>query len=570
VATLLGNVLEFQVVDRVSLTHVHIRSGPANPHRPDTPVRELQEPVDFVRVLVPRSPVLYTVNGWPAAFRTEVGRGRVLFTTLGARGWMRPRSDSDPQPTFAEFPRLPVPLGPFEFLAREMHPDPERPLLSTEDLRSYVIQQVSYSVVGRDTLLLVFGVFFLVLTVASVALDRRRLLEHLGWLGPALALAAAGVLIALGESSRNAVPATVAVAQILDAEPGINDVPAAGVLVTYEPSSSTSAIGAEQGGAFDLDMAGLEGRVLRRVQTDPDHWHWENLELPAGMRVAPFRYTVRTPEPVEATVRFGPEGAEGRVTAGPFGQLEDPLLSMLGQHAVAVRLRADGTFRAGSDDELSGGPALLGGLLNDRQRARQGLYQKLLAEPQPGYIAGRHLLLAWAEPVDMHFTLGRPTRTMGSALLTIPLRFERTPPRTRVTVPAAFVDCRRITSDGRSLRPALESRSATQMQLRFEIPASVQPLLVESARLTLKLSAPGREVVVGEEAAPWRRLTSPLGVEHVEVTGPRLLRLDEHGALYVPVTVGEARRGAVSLDLWRLESAGLEVRGRTEDEHESR
>lgn len=159
---------------------------------------------------------------------------------------------------------------------------------------------------------------------------------------------------------------------------------------------------------------------------------------------------------------------------------------------------------------------------------------------------------------------------MGSALLTIPLRFERTPPGTRVTVPAAFVDCRRVTSDGRSLRPALESRLATQMQLRFEIPASVRPLVVESVRLTVKLYAPAREVVVGEEAAPWRRLTSPLGVEHVEITDTRLLRPDEHGALYVNVTVGEARSGAAALDLWRLESAGLEVRGRTEDEHESR
>src|SRR5262249_27517704 len=152
-------------------------------------------------------------------FRTEVGRGRVLFTTLGARGWMRPRGDGDPPPTYAEFPRLPVALNPFEFLALEMHPDPERPLLSPEDLRSYVIQEVSYSVVGRDTLLLVFGVFFLMLAVAGVALGRRGLLEHLGWLGPALALGAAGVFVALGEWSLSAVPATVAVAQILNAEP---------------------------------------------------------------------------------------------------------------------------------------------------------------------------------------------------------------------------------------------------------------------------------------------------------------------------------------------------------------
>jgi hypothetical protein len=577
VATLLGDVLDFQVVDRVSLVRIPIRSGPANPHRADAVATEVEEPVDFVRVLTPPRQVLYTVNGWPAAFLKEVGRGRVLFTTLGARGWMRPRLAGDTRPTYPEFPDLPVALVPFEFLAGELHPRPERPPFPADVLRSYVTEQISYSVVGRGTVLLVFGLLFLLLTAATIALGRRGWLEHLGWLGPALSVGAAVVFVGLGRLSRGAVPPTVAVAQIVDAVPGLDEVQTTGFLAVYQPSEGTTTVGAEKGGAFELDFGGLEGRAHRRVQEDMDRWHWENLELPAGVRAGPFRHTLRTQEPVEATVHFGPDGAEGRVAAGPFHHLEDALLSTPGRHTVAVTLKPDGSFQAGSGDELRGGQLMAGGLLTDRQRARQGLYEKLLAEPQPRYVANRSLLLAWSEPADMHFTLAAEARTTGSALLAIPLRFERTPPGTRVTVPAAFVECRRITSDGRALPPAAESPLATTMRLRFQIPASLLPLAVESARLTLKLNAPGREVVIGAfaggDAAPSRRLTSPLGVVQVEID-PRLLRPDEQGVMYAKVEIGEARGGGAERNVWRLESAGLDLRGRTpgegRGEHESR
>jgi hypothetical protein len=579
VAALLGDGLDLQVVDRVSLMRFQVRSGPANPHRAAAPVVDLEEPVGFVRVVAPpHVQVFYTVDGWPAAFLTEVGHGRVLFTTLGARGWMRPRTARDPQPTFREFPRLPAASLPFEFLASELEPQPEWLPFTPDDLRSYVTEQISYPVIGRDTVLLVFGSFFLVVSIAAFALGRRGLRAHLGWLGPAVALVASAALVGLGEWSRGAVPPTMAVAQIASAAPGLDEVPMTGFLAVYQPSLVTAPVGAEQGGQFELDLAGLEGRVHRRLQTDLDRWHWENLELPAGLRVAPFRYTVRPREPLTATARFGPEGLEGRVASGPFRQLEDLLLWTPAEHPLAVRLATDGSFRAGAEDQLAAGQFLVGGLVSDRQRARLRLYEKLLAQPQARPIANRSLLLAWAEPVDMHFALAPQARMTGAALLAIPLRFERPAPGTRVTLPAALVDCQRITSDGRTLPPATESRSATSLRLRFQIPASVLPLDVERARLTLKLHAPWREVVISAfadgDAVPVRHLTGPLGAPQVAIEDPRLLRPDGQGALYMNVEVGELRGGNVGQDLWRLSAAALEVRGRTlgegRDQHESR
>jgi hypothetical protein len=469
-------------------------------------------------------------------------------------------------------------LIPFQFLASELHPPPERPAFNAADLLSYVTEQISYSVVARRTVLLVFVLLFVVLSVFTLFLARRHLLEHLGWLGPVVALAAAGVFIGLGKLSRGSVPPTLAVIQVVDAAAGVNEVQTTGCLAVYQPSRGTSSVGAEQGGTFELDLAGLEGRVIRRVQTDLDRWHLENLDLPAGVRVAPFRHTEPTQAPMAATARFGPDGVRGWVWPGPFRQWEDLLLTTPGQHTLAVHQDESGSFGVGSEDELPAGQVIASGLLTDRQRAHQRLYEQLLAEPQPRYVAHRSLLLAWAQPVDMHFALLPDARTTGAALLVIPLRFERTPPGERVTIPAAFVDCRRIASDGRPLPPAMESPLAANLRLRFQIPSSAFPLIVENARLNLKLNAPGREIIVsafaGRDMVPVHRLSSPFIAEQIEISEPALLRPDEHGALYLNLAVGEMRGAGVQQELWRIETVGLEVRGRTpveeRDQHELR
>lgn len=568
VAALLGDALDLQVVDRTSLVKIEVQSGPDHPGRTPAEVRELEEPVDFVRVLAPRQRVLYTVDGWPAAFMMDVGRGRVLFTTLGARGWMRPRTERDPKSPYREFPNLSVPLVPLEFLAVELHPGAERAPVSADDLRAFVTEEISYSVVGRDTVFVVFSSFFLLLVGVFALLGLRGLLEHMSWLGPALALGATGIFVGLGAQSRNAVPPTVALAQLVDAAPGLAEVETGGFLGVYRPSDDDTVVGAEQGGQFDLDIAGLEGRVHRRVQTDLDRWHWENLELPAGIRVGPFQHTAKLQEPLTASARFGPQGLEGRVGAGGLGQLEDALLSTAGHERLALRISADGTFTATSDDALPPGRLIAGALLSDRQRARQRLYEKLLAEPLPRYLANRPYVLAWGEPVPTHFTLAPDARINGSALFAIPLRLERSAPGTRVTVPAALVDARRVTDDGRSYRPATEARSATNSRLRFQLPEAVLPLRVDGARFTMRIQAPKREVAVSGFAAgkavALQRFATPTGAQQVEITDAALLAPDERGAIYLSVGVGESAAGAAEPEPWRLESVGLEIRGLTQ------
>src|SRR5205807_2010809 len=122
--------------------------------------------------------------------------------------------------------------------------------------------------------------------------------------------------------------------------------------------------------------------------TDLGAWHWENLSLPAGVRYAPFRFSAATGKPVTATATFGPDGLEGKLEAGPFTgpgdallNSGDALLNSPGARHLALRLRPDGTFRAGSADVLPAGQPLAGGLLSDRQQRRQAFYREFLKQP---------------------------------------------------------------------------------------------------------------------------------------------------------------------------------------------
>jgi hypothetical protein len=566
VAALLGDELGLHVVGRVGLTSIPIRNGPSNATRNDDAGLEVEEPVDFVRVLAPGRAPLHTVHRWPASFVVALGRGKVLFTALAARGWLRPRTPHDRPSPYPQFPQLAVARDSLQAIANEIGGDAERPVLAPDDAQAYLNGQIGYAVVGRGATLLVFGLFFLGLAVGVAALGPARLGEHLGWAGPALALGAAAVFVMLGERARSAVPPTAAYAQFVDAAAGVDEVQVSGRVAVYRADSGPAPAGAEHGGDFALDTQGLDGRVLRRVQTDLGRWHWENLELPAGVRTAAFRASTRTTEPLVARARFGPDGLEGRVTTGPFGSLEDALISTPGSGKLAVRVAADGGFRAGPADLLSPGQYVADGLLGDRQRERQALYAKAFADPPPRTLAERRLLLAWSAPLDPHFSFEPQTRLDGAALLAIPLEFERTPPDTPVTIPAPFLECRRVDELGNSRPPPTQMAEPVDLRLRFQLPGCVLPFHVERARLTVRLRAPARPVALGgydgAAAVILRRVDSPTGAEVVEISDPRLLRPDESGGVFAHLAIGDVPRGSGRLP-WKIETLELEVRGRT-------
>ena len=569
VVPLLGVPLDFQVVDRIGLTDFKVETPSAGRGGADQPAQQHDRPVAFARVLLPpEERATHTVNGWPVWFTRPVGRGKVVFTTLGPRALVRARGRADGPSRFAAYPSLPFSTAALEAVADQLRPPDPEPF-SVEAFRPLLAEEIGYSVVGRGAVAAVFGVALLAALALGVALRKSHRRELLAGVGPAAALAAAAVVFVLGVSARRATPSTVAVAQIIDAVPGKSEVPVRGLLALYRPDSGPAEVGSERGGLVELDPTEAEGPTRRLTMTDADAWHWDGLSLPAGVRFAAFQSTIPTEAPITAVAHFGPDGVEGKLDASPFQELSDALLTTPNGRNLAVRLGPDGAFRAGGEDVLPEGQFLAGAVLSDRQQRRQDLYRDYLRPPPLGRPDGPDVLLVWAKPIDMHFQFGPQGRAMGDALLAVPLRLERPAPGVRVTVPAPLIPCRRIVNGG-STRPVLDSIRAADIDLRFQLPRAVLPFKVEHARLTAKINAPSRRVVIAAptDAGPveLRRVDSPLDPIRVDIADERLLRLDAEGGLRLNLSLGDPPQGdgagvKETDEKWTIEYLEVEVTG---------
>jgi hypothetical protein len=241
---------------------------------------------------------------------------------------------------------------------------------------------------------------------------------------------------------------------------------------------------------------------------------------------------------------------------------------------MPVRLRSGGAFTINSADILPEGLLIAESVLSDRQQRRQEMYRQILKRSETAPQAERNVLLAWAEPIDMPFTLAPDARMVGNALLMLPLRLERPARGERVTIPAPLIRAQRMLDTG-PIRLPPESDRPIDMDVRFQLPREALPLRIERAKLAAKISAPFRRITVagvdGQEQVELHHVDSPLDPLRVEITEERFLRLDDDGGLHVRFAVsaplsgsGAGKSNAGSTDKWILDYVELEVLGRAE------
>lgn len=581
VPLLLGDAFQCHVVDRVGLTQIEVQTAVASPSGSQgEPRRPVDLPVDLVRVAANGFRVSHTVNGWPAALWLPVGRGRVLLTALGARGWIRARLPTDPWPADTGAVRIPVATEALRDLALKFC---ERPASQSASraANEAVMEQIGYAVVSRHVIVMVLGGFCVSLGVCGFWLARIGRLERLGWIAPALAVLAACVLGVIGREARTAVPASVAVAQVAEADPDVDEVRISGSMALYEPDATSPRLGAERGGVFSMDTDGLEGSTRRMVWTDFDQWHWENLSLPSGVRASTFRYATSISRPIRAQATFGPDGLTGTIDWGPFQTVEDVLLATGWSWNLAVHMGEDGRFAARADDVLPPGQLVQGAMLSQRQQWTQQMFRDVLED-----LAARRrdgalpILLARAAPLDMHLGPLEDVDRLGETLVTIPLVLKRPPEKTRVKIPSLFLPCRSVDSpDGAGVSQAFSNvdgkwlgplSAPTQTMLRFQCPESLLPMVCRSAKLTVSVQAPLRAVsVIGieqgkvVELAHWE---SPIGTKQVLIDRREVLNLDRRGGLSLGIRVGDVppeTGSEITSRAWKIDEVQLELTAET-------
>ena len=302
VSLLLGEDLDWTVVDRVGLTQWQFQQGHAmagladdgdSPPASAAPrgrlssnqhlgqIAPFEPPVAMVKLLAPDVKPAYSIDGWPAAFWRRAGRGLVLFTTLGPRGWYSPRTSTAGQ--------LPVEGNePLHKLAGYFMMSKEKPSLPSEAFKPYLAEKVGYRIVSRWKVLAILGAFCLILAASGVWLARAGSLSHLASIGPGSGLVVALVLITEGNRSRRAIPPTVAEAQWVEVAPGGSDAYVTGLLGFYNQEESSAELGAEPDGIFFPDVQGQAGIMHRLVWSDLNRWHWKNMTLSAGLHLAKF------------------------------------------------------------------------------------------------------------------------------------------------------------------------------------------------------------------------------------------------------------------------------------------
>ena len=564
VTTILGDDCGFEVVDRTSLTSVSL-VRPGEDASKITP-REYDAPIDLARVrLSGNETVLYTIDGWPAAFSQPLGRGKVVFTTLGGRAWYRSRTAREKRSGFEHHPDLPVPHTELDRLAADIYPEPVTAGLKPADLEPLIAAEIGYKVVSRQRAGAILFGFVACTLIAGLGLRRVGRPESVGWLATLLAVVTAGALVGFGLAARQAVPATVSAVSVVDVAPGNQEGSAVGLAAVYRPNSGAVRVTTESGGLVQLDTTGLEGQTRQLIHTDMDERVWENMALPAGVRIGSIRGQVRLGE-VTAIARFGPDGVTGTFRSSEFPNPVDSILLSPSADSFGVRLQADGGFALTPDNWLPPGEYLTDGVISDRQQRRVDVYRKYLT-PMPQHLVGRTHLLAWVEPHRSLLSVEADERIQGSLLLVVPIAFNRTPPDTKVTVPLGFIPCSPVGSG----KLKTESTIGVEQALRFQLPQSVLPLTIERASLILKIRAPGRTVSVHGTSEGTKRsireVANPIDTIRIDVTDAALLKPDPEGRLrfdlHVSNTADLAKDIRAAESGWRIESLAMEVVGKT-------
>ncbi len=577
VAAILGDACAVTVVDRVRVMRLRIVNAryDAGEQQPFEDI-ELEEPVECVRVIPEGVTVTATVDGWPAAFWQSFGAGRVFFTTLSSSAWMRPTTPWDPAPEMMEEETAFYPRESLTDMAGECLAPQPAPALSAAAVEPVLTQQIGYRILNRSAVAAILGAFCLVLFAAGCRFARRGRLEHLLWFAPTVAAVTGLVFLVVAIRTKRAVPPTVATIAHVVLEPGLAAGHCSGLTAMYNQDACRGELGATRGGIFFPDMTALSGRHRRLVWTDETAWHWEELELPSGVRTAPFSCPLPLEHTVDCRARFGPDGLVGAVAFPPFPHLDDAIIMLPHQNAMAVTFHADGTFTSRVDDVLAPGQFLAESLLDDQRRRRIAVYEQLFATQPEIDAAADPVLYGWAGAADLGFVFPQTTQK-GSTLLSLGLRLDRSPAGTQVAIAAPFIPYRAVADP--SGRPAVafsnvtrkwvDSKLALTEWLQFSLPPAVLPIQLSRARLSLNVRAPSRSVEVlagpGPEPVVVLSLSHPIGTYSCVLDRPELLELDDVGRLPLAIRVGDDQSAApgdeVNREPWTIIALQLSATG---------
>ncbi|NQV24958.1 MAG: hypothetical protein HQ518_11380 [Rhodopirellula sp.] len=577
-----GGDLQIQEVDRVSLTSYQILSTTNAMQRAADAVN-LERPVDLVRSFSDSSSVTATVDGWPAATTTVFGQGRVFVSMLSLDGWFVPRQQLLPEQAASLERPFWITTAGQDLMSSIGTSGAESPL-DTETMTEYVTSRIGYQLPVRSDGAIVLVLFCIVLIVVCGVVHRLQrpvlLLPAIG----ILSLVTVGAFLTMATTSRTATESAITF-QMVEASGTQDRIEVSGITAFHSRDRNQPVIRSTAGGLLRFDGSVSAGSPVRMLWSDQHVWRLQNATLAAGVRLADWRQSVTIPEPAVVKGSFDESGFHGRLGGEISHNWTDALIADQSGFALPVVIDEGGRLSSGDTGPLPPNQHLAAAILDAEQSRRQAVYRRMFdASRRSRIYPSGPTLLAWSDPLQLQTGRADDAAPAGAMLASFPVIIERPQAETRVRIPSTFLPYRSVRnikqrigvastfSNSRRLWSVNTYSTTSTSLLRFEIPVELLPVVVDAAKLTLKISAPLRDVEVlsGNPDAltsVWSK-SSPVGTFDISFPDEASRQVDGDGGFHVALKIGSVQLDeldATELGTqdrnWQVEWMQLEIQG---------
>lgn len=573
VHALLGDALSLTRIDETSMNSVKLEINPEESlqrHRQREVVREFDEPVRLVRVVVEGGSTIWSIDGWPAVIELQMGLGKVIVTTISPEVFVQIKGGRKTLPCANH-----IAAALFQNMKTE-------PRISDEKLGLAAAGYIGYSVPSRGFAGIVMLGFAGLLSVAGFLLLSRDQAASMLWTIPLLALLCAAPAAWIGSRSRSVAPPTAVQQQLIHHVKGQSTLAADGLTSIFQPSPAELSIRMKDFSLLIPSDLTSEVSDRRIVWTDRGEAEWFNLSQPAGVRNYKTRTLRRLERPGKINATFDGNGLTGLIDLSDDIVPTDAILAGTSADRMLAHVENDGTFRVGPEDLLASTEYVSGTILSDVQKRHASIYAGLFSiEKQDVAYPSELTLLYWTRQLKPPITVGdESTRQEGSVLITQPIRLQPPPVNEQITIPTTLLPYRVVIDERGGMSGAYSNRNRTWQQreqagrplLEFRIPDVCQPFHASGATLDIRISAGSRQVSVflGSQQDPklLETLSSPAGLVTLDVPAEHLNPAVAGGSVFVRMEIGEADLGEDATatvserdDYWSIDRVLLTLRG---------
>lgn len=531
--------------------------------------RVFDNPVHLRRVVTSGGRVDVSANGWPALLWFDVGKGRVLITTLESEGWLLDQISWNPENAGSYGFKLtpwgrPISDRFFDILDNRSPLDNEK--------HPYPDKLIGNPVLDRSLVLSTLIVFLLLLILVSTVCYLKGVTSWIGWLIPSLAFGGAGFLIACSSRVRMDISEAMAHLQVIEILEGGTTVQGTEWTTVYTSDKKSRTLRSKADS--DIRWPSSEDlQDLRRIDwLDTNHWVIRSDDWPTGVWKFHRRFTLPVAE-YDVLARLNSKGLTLEIPSSIEKPLEDAVLLVTpGDPIVLGTIDSSKIFSVPDGHWTIDDSWMNDTIINDEQTRRDEVYRSLpgrkLDRAYPSYPA----LVGWTKLWNSGLEWDEAADKRGAALVVLPVRLlptatgetvlvphsviRLTKPKDISTASTAFSDDNGLWLDETVLR--------AQVPLRFVLPQQVLPLQANEVWIDIRVRAPMRTVKLthrtsGIELSNW---TGPSGSFRVAITDSTILADILDGSFELQLEVSDPVPDTVSpLPTWQIDYLRLSTEG---------